>query len=208
MKLKDRVKGQIGVIYLYDPIPLEKVSLDQLKAHFPSVASYLPESEVLTAESTEAKIWAQIFSARTEFVEQNEATEYSASSLDPIRALISALPPLRVRSFGINFDIKGTVDGYHDAGEFVTKTFIKDVDKLQEKLGAKLIASAQRFTYGEPSRYYDVRVTPEEVQSPVVHVQLHRHVEGEIADANRLFDQTKSGFEDGFKEFNRIVELL
>jgi hypothetical protein len=208
MKLTGRAKEQMGVVLLYDPVPLEKVSLDQLKTHFPSVTSYLPEEEALTAESNEKKRWVQIFSARTEFVDQNDATEFSADALDPIKILLSAMPPLRVKAFGVNFHLKGTVEGYLVAGDFVTSAFVKDLERLETKLGAKIIASAQRFTYGAPARYYDVRVTPETLQGSGLHVQLHRHVEGEIADPGRLFEQLKFAFDEGIKELDRIVDIL
>lgn len=208
MNLTGRAKTQIGVVLLYDPVPLDKVSLDRLKTHFPSVTSYLPEQEAVTAESTEEKRWAQIFTTRTEFVDQNEGTAFSAAAIEPLNILLGALPPLRIRSFGINLHVRGTVEGFQVAGEFLTKTFVKGVDQLQEKLKAKIIATAQRFTYGETSKYYDVRVTPETLDGPVVHVQLHRHVEGEIADAARLFSETSSEFDAGVKELERLVQLL
>jgi hypothetical protein len=208
MRLNGRAKEQIGVVFLYDPVPVDKIQLDLLKTFFPSVTSYLPDQEVVTAESSETETWAQIYSARTEFIDQNEASGFSTDRLEPIKVLLSALPPLRVKSFGVNLNIKGTVEGYDVAGAFVTQTFVKDLEQLERKLGAKVFASAQRFTYGELSRYYDVRVSPETLQSPIVYVQLHRHIEGEIADANRLFEQTKSAFEEGLKELDRVTDLL
>jgi hypothetical protein len=208
MKLVEQSKQQLGVVFLYDPIPLEKVGLDDLKTCFPTVTSFLPQDEVVTAESPDTKTWAQIFSARTEFVDHNEEKPFSPDELAPIKALLSALPPLQVKSFGVNLHIKGKVQGYELAGPYVTETFMRDSKHLEKKLGAPIIASAQRFTYGELARYYDIRVTPAELRGPFLHVQLHRHIQLEIAQPDRLLEQTKLALTDGIAELARVTDLL
>src|SRR5579863_1089356 len=208
MKLVEQSRQQVGVVFLYDPLPLEKVSLDLLKADFPTVTSFLPDEEILTAESTEKKVWAQIFSSRTEFVDQNVGGEFSLADLKLVERLLSALPPLQVKSFGVNLHVRGTAEGYEVAGRYVTENFLKSPDALEEKLGAKIIASAQRFSYGDVAKYYDVRITPEELSGPLLHLQMHRHVDLQVSESQRLFEATEAAFSESLIELGRIIKLL
>jgi hypothetical protein len=208
MKLSQRARRQTGVVFIYDPIPMAKISLDALKTAFPKVTSFVPEDEMLLVESPDQKVWAQVFSARLEYANQIDSKDFSDDELHALKPLLTGLPPIKVKSFGVSLHIAGRVDGFELAGAYLTKTLLKDHEVLEKKLGAKIIASAQRFTYGEPTNYYDVRFSPADLRGPTLNIHFHGHRDVEIVDAERILSEVKSSFDACRAELDRLIDLV
>lgn len=206
MRVSRREPSQISLTYFYDPIPLDKVALDAMKDHFASVQSF-PDWEMVFVESTEQKKSAHILSARLDYTD--EATgEFEARNLDLVRVLFKALPPVAVKSLGVALVLKVVVEGEKDAGIYATEHFVQMPARLADKLGARIIASATRITYGEPRNFFDLRITPSDIGDEVLHLQLRKQKTADLADGDRIYDETVTAYKETSTEMTRLLELL
>lgn len=206
MNIRSREPFQSTVALLYDPIPLDKITLDGLKKDFPKIQS-LVEDEFLYIESAETKTRAHIFSARLDYLSRAEA-DFSENQLRLLSSVLSAMPPLRVKGIGVNLHVRCSIEGVSDAGIFTTKRYLRDAEELEKRLGSKIIASAQRITYGEPSAYYDLRVTPKDLGGELLQVHLRKHRNLELTDPDRIVEESLAGFNQANRELARLLDLL
>ncbi len=138
----------------------------------------------------------------------NTGTEFSSNKLDPIQTILQAMPPFNLKAYGVNLHLRVVPTGYTVAGAFTTEQFLANSKALEEKLGRRVFASGHRFLYGEPSVYYDVRLTPVEIQGDLLHFQLHLHKDLHLTDTDRIYQETLAGHADAVKELARLEELL
>jgi hypothetical protein len=206
MKFSQRKNQQASLVYLYDPIPLEKVSLDTLKAQFSRVVA-VPDLEVIVAESIERKLKAQIQTARLEYTDESGG-EFLPKQLEPIPILLRALPPLNIKAFGMNLHVRAVMEGYNDAGAYSMESFLANAKKLEEKLKSKLLSSSERFIYGEPTNFFDLRITPVELGGEWLHLQLHRHKDLHLTDSERIYQETMTVHAETIKELARLEQIL
>ena len=206
MKYDQRTVHQTAVVYLYDPIPLDKVLLDTLKLHFPRVVA-IPDQEVILAESPDLKVTTQIQTARIEYTDQS-GTDFDATNLKLLANLLNIMPPFNLKAYGINLHLRAKVSGYALAGAYAKEAFLADWKTLEGKLGQKIIGSAHRFLYGELTKYFDVRITPVELDGELLHFQVHMHKELHLTDWERILDETLAGQAETVKELARLEELL
>ncbi len=206
MNFSQRKPFQTAVVYLYDPIPLEKVALDSLKLRFPRVV-FVPEQELIIAESPEQKTKTQILTARLEFTDDS-GTEFSRTDLSVIGNLLQAMPPLNVKAYGVNLLLRVVIADYENAGLYTTERFLSEFKSLEQNLGARIIASAHRLFYGEPANYFDLRLTPLEIIGEWLHLQLHRHKDIHLTDSERILQETVTGHRETIEELARLERIL
>lgn len=206
MEFTQRKNVQCATVYIYDPIPLEKISIDHLKKTFPSVVSF-SEAGVLIAESPEKKTRVQVGVTRLEYSNSSE-DDFSSSSLDQLGDAMGAMPPVNVKALGANLHIRATLKDFPNASAYTTQFFLANAASLQEKLGSQVIHTACRIMYGQPSSFFDLRVTPLEIQSEWLHVQLHYHVEKNLADSERIVAESLACLEETIRELDRLKDIV
>lgn len=197
---------EFGIVYLYDPIPLDKVSLDDLKKSFPQVAQQPGQEIFLDAPERDQR--ARILSARMDYVDQKTTNTLSELTTEPLEQILRALPSPKIKSIGISLDLRYKLVDVTDAAAFTTRHFLKDAAQLQEKLGANIFASSQRFTYGELVKYYDVTVGPAAMTGAVFTINLYSHLSIELIDPDRIYQETVVSKEAAIVEVQRIQTLL
>lgn len=206
MNTSRREPFQISVSYLYDPIPLGKVELDALKDSFPEVQS-LSESEVIFADAAQKKQRAQIQSARLDYVDE-EPGEFRTKDLGVLKVLLKALPNLLVKALGVTLYLKVVVEGQKDAGLYTINRFLNLQHLTEEALGAKLIAAATRITYGEPTKFFDLRVTPDDIGSDLLYLHLRNHMVTNLADSARIYEESATIYQEACNEMDRLLTSL
>lgn len=206
MKYDKRFVHQSAIVYLYDPVPLEKVSLDALKVCFERVVA-LPDLEAIHAEAPQARAKVQILTARTEYTDESGA-EFDKTDLAPIQTILKAMPPFNLKAYGINLHLRLIPSGYTMAGAYTTDNYLANSKALEAKLGGKILASGHRFLYGEMAKYFDVRLTPVKLDGELLHLQLHMHKDLHLTDAERILQETHVGHGEAVKELARLEELL
>jgi hypothetical protein len=207
MNLTKTEPVQAVLVYLYDPIPLDRIGLDGLKGLFGSV-TFAADQGMVLAESGDNKTRVQIQSARLEFVVQ-QVESFGKSDLEGlIPGMLRALPLMGVKSFGINLHVRCTVADVKDGGLMLSSKFLAGGTELEGKLKAKIIASAHRFSYGEPTAYFDVRLTPEAIGGEWIHIVLHRHRDESLTDTDRVLEETVREHDQTTVELHKLLELL
>jgi len=206
MEFDQRKNVQTTLIYIYNPIPVEKVSIDLLKKEFPTVVS-ISEQGLLLAESPEKKIKVQIGVTRLEY-SNNSEEEFSTSALDLLDDVMGAMPPVDIKAVGANLHIRVIPKDFSNASAYTTEAFLANAKELEEKLGAPLIHTASRIIYGQPSDFFDLRITPLEIQSEWLHIQLHHHVQETLADSERIITESKTCLEQTIRELDRLKSIV
>jgi len=197
---------QTTLVYIYNPIPVEKVSIDLLKKGFPTVVN-ISEQGLLLAESPEKKTKVQIGTTRLEYTNNSEE-EFSTSVLGLLGDVLGAMPPVDIKAVGANLHIRAVPKDCSNASAYTTEAFLANAKELEEKLGAPLIHTACRIMYGQPSNFFDLRVTPLEIQSEWLHVQLHYHLQENLADTERIVEQTHACLEQAIRELDRLKGII
>jgi hypothetical protein len=206
MKLDQRESFQMAVAYLYDPIQLDKVVLDTLKETFGGVQSD-PDFEFIFAESAEQKKRAQILSARLDYIDE-AGENLEAESEKFLRVLLRALPQIKTKGLGVTLYLKASVEGEQDAGLYAAKRYLSGFEELESKLKSPIIASLHRITYGEPTNYFDMRITPEQIGSRRLQLQLRKHKDASLSETDRIIEETLDMERETIVEFDRLLDII
>jgi hypothetical protein len=198
---------QYALVFLYDPIPLEKVSLDLLKSQFSDGAAYSADEKVVVGGSTEEGRRVQIQTARLEYTKDNPES-FVANLTAPIETVLGALPPLAIKALGINLFLRGVGKGVEPPTVASSLMLFGEVDTVQRKLSGKLIATAQRVLYGDSKEYFDLRVTPLGLAENTLQIQLHKHKDLDISDTKRILQETAEAHRQTIVELARLQEIL
>jgi hypothetical protein len=205
MKTSTTEQHQLGLAYLYDPIVLTDVRLDNVKEDFPNVDS---DAECVFLESPPKKLQVQVFSARLDYQDENVTIGVSARDLASLKTLLKAMPQVKIKALGVTIFSRSTLSNDADAGLYVVRNLFLQPGELENKLGAKLLAGSQRFAYGEEERFFDLRITPDQIGGKLLHMHFHRFEHKSLTDRDRIFEETVTAQEDALREFARVIELL
>ena len=207
MNIAEKKYKDFAIVYMYDPINLEKTNLDKLKEKlFPRIFSD-SESNLCLLEDTQRKLRVQLQSTRLEYIDNNE-TEFTKRDIDSLTILLDALPQMSIRALGLNFSIEIKVTDYIHAGEYIRDTFLKDTAQLENKFDQKIICASTRMILGAPGDHLDVRITPSDITSDKILCQVHYHKEAHIVDPSKVFNDTKELYLKWSKDIDSILNNL
>jgi hypothetical protein len=186
-KLNQIEQRDTSLVLLFDAMDLSEIQLDRVRSSTPFelvVSAKQVQAIFLSSEQNSMKVTIQ--PTRMEFVEELR-TPFEARSHEELRRLLTALPELSVRAFGINYTVFITVDGYASGGQFVRDRFLTKPTGFEQAMGGESATSATRMVFGEPDDYRDIRLTPVDLQSETVVLQYHCHKEASAKDRERVF---------------------
>jgi hypothetical protein len=209
MPIATRVPKELVVVYLYDPVPLSKFNLDPIRNQtaFSGVGSV---EEGIFLLSPEKKVRATIQTSRLEYTDENEEG-FESRELATLCDLWQHLPPLCVKAFGVNVNMRQTMEGRPNSGEFIRDKFLAGAREMEQMLSRPIIGTATRIVYGEAHEYFDLRITPLElagVAGAPLHVQLHYHKDVQLTDAERLTQETQQAVGATLGELVRLDHFL
>jgi len=202
----------LNIVLLYDPVAVNKIPLDPIKATTPFDLITLLPGEVaggaLLLGSDPLKLKTTIQSNRFEYIDENDSP-FLKRNLEPFGKLLNTLPfSFSVRSFGINFFVRTTPVKGDGAGRFLAEHYIKDARRLEETLGQPILSAAVRLFLGTQDFYRDIRFTPAEMGSKELIVQYHLHKEAHIAETEKLTQSINQNFIESWKEFEQWIQKL
>ena len=195
-----------GIVYLYDPVPLDRVQLDILKECFSKVVS-MSDEQMILAQHSDPRMSVEIQIARLMYNNES-AKEFAERNFQSVKDILRAMPPIHVRAFGVNLHLRVVMPGFESAGTYSTQSFLANHKKLEEKLDAEIIGSAHRFVYGNAANYFELRLTPLELGSEWLHLQLHMHKELHLTDSDRIYEETIAANNRAIHELGRLEKIL
>src|SRR3974390_1802835 len=202
MKLKEQSEYRTIVAYLYDPIPLEKVGLDQLKKIFPNIQAET-SSQFIFGESSEQNLRLQMLTARLDLIYEGE-TGFSQQGEAVLTTLLDAAPPINLRGLGVTIFRRVLIEhNEKDAGIYTSKYFLSNFAEREKALAANIIAGMHRITYGEAASYFDFRISPQGIGSEKVQLQLRKHKDVDLRDRDKIIKETLDGEIAARTEFDR-----
>ena len=207
MEILEKTPNIFTIIILFDPVAIEKVSIDKIKSStlFNFTAGF--GSEIIVLKSNKSPVEAEFHTTKLEYVDRN-TVEFEKRSLEELGKLLKSLPDISVKAIGINLFLTIKIGGEKTTAEYIRDTFLKDTQKLEKKLGKTIIQNSTRIFYGSPNDYYDLRLTPISFSEPDLGVQLHYHKDIHIIDTDKLIKMIKEFFEKTLQELGKVTNIL
>jgi hypothetical protein len=205
MPTLQRLPQELAVVYLYDPVPLDKFALDPVRAQTP-FSGVLTFPEAILLFSPEKRIKAQVQTGRLEYTDESERG-FEARELSPLKQLWKVLPLLSVKAYGVNVHVRIRIEGCR-AGAFVRDKFLCPVAGFETRLGKPIIGSATRIMYGQTDEFFDVRLTPLDVDTDWLYMQLHYHKAISITDTERVVAETDAALGSTLQELLRLEAII
>ena len=197
-----------SIVLLNDPVPLDKVSVDNIRKNgvFEVVTSL--GNEALLLESPIKKIKANFQIIRLEFTDEN-SSDFDKRTFSDFESLLNLLPPLMVKAVGVNLFARLDFADNFDVSQLISDSFLKDREKFEAKLKSKVISTSVRVFYGESTNdHYDLRLTPVDLKASKLYIQLHRHKDIVITDQIRQIAETRKLFEETRLELNKTLKEI
>ena len=209
MPIKKIEFGNVDVVYLYDPVAFSQLWIDKIRDAkteesklFETIS--LLEDRAVLLESPKRSIRTSIEVSRLEYGDSSN-TKFHERNLEALSILLKCLPQFKVKAIGINLHCSLELDKPVSPGEFITTTFINDVEDIQKKLKKPLFASSVRLFYGAMEDHYDLRIHPRNITDDVITVGLHKHKDVDIAHQDRLIEITNEMFTQTCEEHIKIT---
>lgn len=201
----------LHIVLLYDPVAVNKIPLDPIKATTDfNFVSLLPEEVMggilaLSSEAHKAKVTIQ--SNRLEYIDENEVP-FLDRDLERLWKLLKATQNFSVKSIGVNFFLRVTARHDKDAGRFVAEHYIKDYAKLEEGLQQPILSASVRLFLGTQDHYRDLRLTPSDILSKELVFQYHLHRDIQIAETEKLVQTVTESFSKSWQECEQWLAKL
>lgn len=207
MKVIEGTPQNFIVVTIFDPVPLETVSIDNIKSQtaFDSIA-YI-EKEAVMLKDNKGHIESSFQSTRLSFVDKN-TTEFPKREIIKLINLLKSLPTLSVRALGVNLFLSIKIGDGKNAAEFIREAFLSERINIRKTFQNSIISNSTRIFYGEPEKYYDLRLTPLNFTGPELSIQLHNHYDKHIVDIEMLSETIKKMLNDTNKELNRLLKVI
>lgn len=203
-----REPRETAIVLLYDPKDLTEIHLDRVRTESPFEVIISAKSlQAILLTSEEHSTRASIQPTRLEFT-QDLRSPFEERSLEDLRILLTVLPELSVRGFGLNYMLWLTVSGYKIGGQFIRDRFLQQPTPFEKILGGGPFASATRMIFGEPEEYRDIRLTPPELSSEAVVLQYHYHKEESLRDKDRIYRLISDRYPEEVKTLGGILTQL
>ncbi|OGL40356.1 MAG: hypothetical protein A2042_05510 [Candidatus Schekmanbacteria bacterium GWA2_38_11] len=190
MAIKAEKLQKLILVCIYDPLPIQKVRIDQIRQEeLFELISIIEEKGIFLADQAKnTEISIQL--TRLEYTDSNNLA-FDKRNLEIYENIVQLLPPLRVKAVGINLHYTLIRDEDKLAAEFIRDKFLNEKNILQDILGNKIIGNSTRIFYGEPDDHFDIRVFPVDLISREIGITLHKHKDIDIADQKLLIQTTK-----------------
>src|SRR5262245_45212101 len=125
----------LHVVFLFDPITVDTISIDSLKSSSAfKIISFISEATiggVLALASDKLKVTIQ--SNRLEYKDESEAP-FTNRKLDELWKLLRLLPRFSVKAYGITFFSRLIPASEETAGRYIATGYIKDNANLEKTL--------------------------------------------------------------------------
>jgi hypothetical protein len=209
MQLTELRQQNFHVVLLFDPITVNTISVDSVKAstifHTFALFSDAATGGVLALESGKLKVTIQ--SNRLEYIDENEGV-FTSRKLDELWNLLRVLPKFSIKAYGINLFSRLIPQVGETAGKFVATNYINNHSVLETKLGLPLLSASVRLFLGTPDNHRDLRLTPLDFSSKELALQYHFHRDTPIADIDKLKHTVEDSFFRSCKECENWYQQL
>lgn len=176
-----------SVVLLFDQKDLMEIQLDAIRrqGRFDAVTAVKQlDAVVLGSEQHSERVTIQ--ATRLEY-RLELRTPFAERSLDGLDKLLSLLPELSVRSFGVNFSMAFVADGIAPGGQFISQRFVKQPTGIDDADLGPLFSSSIRMLFGSPELHTDIRITPVDLLGGRLVFQYHTHRDEIVKDRERLY---------------------
>lgn len=207
MELSNQQFLLVNVVYVYDMSPLEKISLDKLKEKFqlPEIA-YNRDLNIIIFGNAEDKWRVSIESTKMSYIDENRSP-FKDRKLENLYELFG-LVSFKIKAYGVNLHIQGTVDNPANAAEYIRDMFLSNRQVFEKSFGGEIFGYSTRFFLDKPEHHRDLRFFPVDLRGNSIRIDYHMHRDISIVDSEKLVQETKRSFEYSIVDFSKIIDNL
>ncbi|MFH0887719.1 MAG: hypothetical protein V1871_00735 [Planctomycetota bacterium] len=201
------IPQHVSIILLYDPCSLEKVSLDNIKESGGfDIVTQIENAVILLGNQTK-KTKVTFQPIRLEFTDENNSS-FKERDFSNFISLVTILPTLAIKAIGINIFCRLDFADNFNTSQFISDNFLKDKKTFEDKVKNKVISTSTRIFYGDTNDHFDLRLTPVDLNSSKLGIQLHRHKDINVVDTTRQTEEVKKLSDETIVELDKIIKEI